>query len=258
MIRLGLNPRRPQVPLTSNTFTSGQKTLLLVFFAGIYHSVFIPPTIHTELIGFRRGVHDADHVAWDKQFSGQRNYVYAAKSGTSTLRGHLERWHLREYLELVEARNWPIWLNSVKHAMGLGYSFVEMRQAVAETGSLDGLRARASATADKENSGGRSLLPAYSKEEFHKYLIAFIVADDQVRHSSMSRPIPSLPEQSINLMECREFRDLLLFLRESLCDSDIPHRNYLRNKIMGTWGQYIASLTKELGVSVIFSLCFIH
>lgn len=67
-----------------------------------------------------------------------------------------------------------------------GYSLVELRQTVAEGGSLDGLRARTSATGQGEagSVGDRAALPAYSKEEFHKRLVSFIVADDQVSRSN--------------------------------------------------------------------------
>lgn len=56
--------------------------------------------------------------------------------------------------------------------------------------------------------------------------------------------------QSLNVIELKEFRELLLILRESLRDSDIPHRTTLRNKIIETWRQYLIILRKDLEVSL--------
>lgn len=83
----------------------------------------------------------------------------------------------------MEARNWPVLLANVKKAVLLGYTITELRQAVAENGTLEGLRTRAPAAGQGEagNPDGRRTLPPFSKEEFCKRLVAFIVADDQVR-----------------------------------------------------------------------------
>ncbi|KAJ7465958.1 hypothetical protein FB451DRAFT_1486159 [Mycena latifolia] len=54
---------------------------------------------------------------------------------------------------------------------------------------------------------------------------------------------------SINLIENHEFRDLLLLLRESLQDKDIPHRTKLCSLILDAWLKYYDSLKKELKVS---------
>ena len=39
-------------------------------------------------------------------------------------------------------------------------------------------------------------------------------------------------------------------LREDLTDSDIPHRTYIRKRVIETWERYIAMLKNELNVSV--------
>jgi hypothetical protein len=54
--------------------------------------------------------------------------------------------------------------------------------------------------------------------------------------------------QSINVIENREFRDLLLLLREDLKDSDIPHRTKVRQAIVEAWVIYINALKAELAV----------
>ena len=56
--------------------------------------------------------------------------------------------------------------------------------------------------------------------------------------------------QSINLIENRDFRDLLLLLCESLQDSDIPHQNTLCTRIMDAWLKYYDKLKSELHVTI--------
>ena len=53
------------------------------------------------------------------------------------------------------------------------------------------------------------------------------------------------------MIENRDFRDLLLLLRESLQDEDILHRTKLRTLILQSWLKYYDSLKKELKLSVV-------
>jgi hypothetical protein len=39
-------------------------------------------------------------------------------------------------------------------------------------------------------------------------------------------------DQSLNIIECKEFRKLLLLLRQDLKDSDIPHRTKIRESVI--------------------------
>lgn len=57
--------------------------------------------------------------------------------------------------------------------------------------------------------------------------------------------------QSINLIKNHDFRDLLLLLRESLQDKDIPRRGKLRYLVLDAWLKYYDSLKKELKVSAL-------
>ena len=59
----------------------------------------------------------------------------------------------------------------------------------------------------------------------------------------------SLDIQSINLIENRDFRDLLLMLRDTLCEQDIPHRTKIQCLIIDAWTAYHFELKAELGVS---------
>jgi hypothetical protein len=51
-------------------------------------------------------------------------------------------------------------------------------------------------------------------------------------------------------MECREFRDLLLLLRDDLQEKDIPHRTKLREAIITVWKSWFISLKRDLAVCV--------
>lgn len=66
-----------------------------------------------------------------------------------------------------------------------------------------------------------------------------------------SRTLSSV-SQSINVIECREFRELILILREELRDEDIPHRTKLRKSIIDAWLKRFELLVKELQVVNIF------
>ena len=65
-------------------------------------------------------------------------------------------------------------------------------------------------------------------------------------------------------MECREFRDLLLLLREDLQDKDIPHRTKVRETVITAWKSWFTILKREFAVvltnqfwsSVVTSLFF--
>jgi len=76
--------------------------------------------------------------------------------------------------------------------------------------------------------------PVFTRAALVRALINFVVADDQ----------------SINVIECREFRDLLLLLRSDLQDKDIPHRTKLREAIIETWESHFKALRLELADAV--------
>lgn len=88
----------------------------------------------------------------------------------------------------------------------------------------------------------------FSPETFLQVLISFVVADDQVRCAVFSISLLLILFQSINVMECPEFRNLLLLLRPDLADKDIPHRTKLRESIIKAWKTWFESLKKDLSV----------
>lgn len=90
--------------------------------------------------------------------------------------------------------------------------------------------------------------PAYSRDGFLTALVRFIVTDDQVSTPFLGNCTWLIDFQSINVVECPEFRDLLLLLREDFKDTDIPHRGKVHDIILHTWSTYFESLRKDLDV----------
>ncbi|KAI5980978.1 hypothetical protein EDC04DRAFT_2917029 [Pisolithus marmoratus] len=70
----------------------------------------------------------------------------------------------------------------------------------------------------------------FTQERFKEALINFIVADDQ----------------SLNVIECYEFRNLLLLLRKDLLQSDIPKQMKLHEMILVSWKQHMDVLRVDL------------
>ncbi|KAJ7453116.1 hypothetical protein FB451DRAFT_1281733, partial [Mycena latifolia] len=55
---------------------------------------------------------------------------------------------------------------------------------------------------------------------------------------------------SIHLIESRDFRDLLLLLRESLMDKEIPHRTKLTKLVLEAWDKYYVDLKAAFRASI--------
>lgn len=108
-------------------------------------------------------------------------------------------------------------------------------------------------TSSRKASNGRDRsLPQFSSTAFLDYLVSWIVADDQV---SPNRPrfFPALMHlQSIRVVECPEFRQLCMVLRESLTDDDIPHRKRTREAIISQWKMSFEELRADLSVSTVY------
>lgn len=81
----------------------------------------------------------------------------------------------------------------------------------------------------------------FSTKDLAKMIVKLIVAQDLVCFIilvCLNYKFIYICIQSLNLIESREFRDLLLFLRETLNDQDIPHRTKLRSLIIEEWVEY--------------------
>lgn len=60
--------------------------------------------------------------------------------------------------------------------------------------------------------------------------------------------------KSLNLVECYEFRELLLLLRPSLTEANIPRQTKLRELIIHVWKEYFQVLKSQLAVRASLSL----
>ena len=53
----------------------------------------------------------------------------------------------------------------------------------------------------------------------------------------------------MNVIECPEFRRLILLLRQDLHETDIPRRTKLHELILEAWKTYFKSIRQDLAVS---------
>jgi hypothetical protein len=90
----------------------------------------------------------------------------------------------------------------------------------------------------------------FSRPALIRHLVNFIVADDQVcaHFSDNSRLRTS--SQSINVIECPEFRTLMLMLCSSITDTDIPRCSSLRQSILNTWVQTFDEIKVDMNVRI--------
>ncbi|KIK12635.1 hypothetical protein PISMIDRAFT_120519, partial [Pisolithus microcarpus 441] len=91
---------------------------------------------------------------------------------------------------------------------------------------------------DPAASSDRANVPPFSLPIFRKFLVNFIIADDQ----------------SLNVVECKEFRCLILLLRDDLKDSNIPHHTKIRSDIIQAWKDYFMILKIDLAVPGHFTM----
>ncbi|KIM78715.1 hypothetical protein PILCRDRAFT_56284, partial [Piloderma croceum F 1598] len=144
----------------------------------------------------------------EKDPTAKHNFRYSAQTANATLRSHLEKYHADEYLQFYSEGKWPNLLPKKRYE-----------------GTTE------SSIGAQNTQDGRPR-PAFTWRAFLTHIINFIVADDQ----------------SINVIECREFRDLLLLLRADIQDKDIPHRTKIREAIIKAWESWFQNLKEELTV----------
>ena len=163
-----------------------------------------------------REIYNRDPASWPSH----QTFRYSGSTSTTSLRPHIVRMHRDLYLRIYKAKGWTI---------------------------LPGLASQVQSQAAKEASASRDTRPhgrvEFSGQKFHQHLLNFIIADDQVRDTCMlSCPLYSCKRQSLNIVECPEFRQLLLLLRSDLKDSDIPRRTKLRELLLQAWKDYFQVL----------------
>jgi hypothetical protein len=180
-------------------------------------------------------------------------FQYFCKTGASGLRGHIYRYHLLEYVTLVEQNGWYVWLDSIKSAVAHGYTLAAIRDILTDGGSIASLAPHGHDTSASNSThpNKHASIPSFTLQELHNHLIAFIIVDDQVLPFKSNITHSLAMDQSLNIIECKEFHKLLLLLRQDLKDSDIPHRTKIRENIITAWQTYFAMLKDELAVSCI-------
>jgi len=150
--------------------------------------------------------------------------MYAKTMSMSSLRRHLDNYHQDLYLHLAKEHNWK----------NLLPSFVSQAQ---------------SQGANKASAGWWD---KFTKEKFHRYLLEFIMVDDQVClhlllfSHSLCLFFLLLNYKSLNIVECPEFRHLLLLLRSNLMDTQIPHQTKLHELLLQAWAQHFKNLCRDL------------
>lgn len=95
-------------------------------------------------------MHDKDPSTWPSS----RRYVYSKQTSTTSLRPHIEKYHLEEFRRLAKEHGWKI--------------------------LLPGLASQARSEANSTAQEGRPDNLNFNEQTFHKYLVNFIVANDQV------------------------------------------------------------------------------
>jgi hypothetical protein len=157
------------------------------------------------------------------------NFTFFVNTSNAPLRGHLEKYHTDEYVQVCKDNRWPALLP-------------KLWQKITE----------ASIGSSSDPDGQPH--PKFSRQTFLHHIINFIVADDQVCLNIFETYLACLlPIQSINVIECPEFRDLLLLLRQDLRDKDIPRRTKLRESIVQAWEAWFRTLRQELSVCSVIS-----
>ncbi|KIM64071.1 hypothetical protein SCLCIDRAFT_115857 [Scleroderma citrinum Foug A] len=126
-----------------------------------------------------------------QKFPSQRTYQYKALMSNTSLHVHIDNFHLLEYLRQIEQQGWPIYVNSVRMALSVGYTVTTLLETLQQPGisirklppPCGSLSQPVASQADGDD------LPPFSLSTFYKYLIKFIVSDDQVCGLLASFPI---------------------------------------------------------------------
>lgn len=162
---------------------------------------------------------------------------YAVGTSTYGLRKHLCNNHLDEWAKQCKEKKLVI-------------GGEEARAIVA-----DYWRQRGEMVDGANSSQSNQARLSFTAENFIQAILKFVVSDDQVHIILQTQIYYQLIKflQALNILENKSFRALLLLLRDNLNDSDIPHRSFLRTRIMSTWNQHLEDLRHELTVRFILT-----
>ena len=148
------------------------------------------------------------------------NFIYGLKIRNSNLRRHLHHAHPKEYNAAVTHNKWSYKLTS------------QLADALTDN-------------AHKERDQN---IPSFSPAMFVKYLIRFVVVDDQVSPNDLAFLHALKGLQSIHVVECPEFRQLCMFLHETLVNNEIPHRTKMREGVISQWWESFEQLKLDLSM----------
>ncbi|KAN0124669.1 hypothetical protein V8E53_015705 [Lactarius tabidus] len=138
--------------------------------------------------------------------------TFGKKTGSSNLREHLVDSHRNEW---------------VKKCLERGLT-IRGRDGLAAKAAYEAEQHGGYLTSPPELSSDDR--PQFGREAFVDSLVEWIVADDQ----------------SINVIESRQLRKLILMLRPELRDHDIPHRTTIRKRVLEVLDEYIVELKSQL------------
>ncbi|KAI0247412.1 hypothetical protein BJV78DRAFT_1157232 [Lactifluus subvellereus] len=76
-------------------------------------------------------IYNKDPAAWAaKDPHGKRRITFSGRSSNTTLRPHINSYHLLEYVTLVEKHGWLVYVQSVAQAKKKGYSISQIKQVI--------------------------------------------------------------------------------------------------------------------------------
>ncbi|KIM68544.1 hypothetical protein SCLCIDRAFT_48240, partial [Scleroderma citrinum Foug A] len=114
-----------------------------------------------------------------QKFPSQRTYQYKASMSNTLFCVHIDNFHLLEYLRQIEQQGWPIYIDSVRMALSVGYMITTLLETLQQPGvsihklpppPCGSLSQPVALQADGDD------LPPFSSSTFYKYLIKFIVS----------------------------------------------------------------------------------
>jgi hypothetical protein len=185
-------------------------------------------SFHTN-IAYRKAK-EADPANWHLNIK----YEYSLKTSTLSLCPHIKKYHLLLFQQLAKDRGWKI--------------------------LLPGLVSQARSQASMVSSAQGERHDTFDEDTFHQKLLSFIVMDDQVLLLDLHLVILIFTTgfKSINVIECHEFRVLMLLLRNDLKDSMIPHHTKMRELIVNAWKRYFQTLKADLVVPLSIMIKLLH
>ena len=165
---------------------------------------------------------------------------------------------MAEYLEAAENFKWEVLLvDPVHEVIKNGYMIMEIKEHFDAGEDIQNLLKHVNPNTTDDplhDADGHGIVPAFSLNNFREHLAAFIAADDQVRFLCNVSALPLNLSKSLNVVECPEFRNLLLLLRESLRDTDIPHQSQTHNNIINLWLQSFSVMQTQARVCAMWKL----